>query len=154
MGLLKMPDGTTTAIIQGRFRSEINEISQYEPFLKGKVSLIKDEPVQDQQSFEAISISIKELGERIIQLAPNIPSDASIVLKNIKSNKFLINFVASNLNIGVQEKQQLLEMSSIQEKAEKILKQMNNELQILQLKDQIENKVKVDIEKQQRDYFL
>ncbi len=151
--LLKMPDGSTTAILQGRQRSILKELIQDEPHLEG---LIEQHPLKrtDAVEFKATISSITDIAKRIIELSPQIPSEAVMMLHNIKSDGFLLNFIASNLNVGMQQKQEILEITDIAEKADKILKQVDAELQMLEVKDQIESKVRGDIERQQRDYFL
>lgn len=152
--LLRMPDGTTTAILQGRNRFHLEAMLQEKPFMKGEISpLHYIDPVNNLE-FEALIASVLDLAKQIIELSPNIPSEAMVMLKNISSNSFLLNFIASNLSAKVHIKQKILETSDLTEKANLLLMQLNDELQLLELKDQIENKVRVDIEKQQRDYFL
>lgn len=152
--LLKMPDGTTTAILQGRQRFQLDKFLQKAPWLEAivvpKSHIFPDKKLE----FEALIASVLDLAKQIIELSPNIPSEALVMLKNIKSSSFLLNFIASNLGIKISKKQAILEIDHLAEKADTILRQMDNELQLLELKDQIENKVRVDIEKQQRDYFL
>ncbi|NNK90577.1 MAG: endopeptidase La [Saprospiraceae bacterium] len=151
--LLKMPDGSTTAILQGRHRSELIDLYQEDPHLEGHIRRIPMKTHEDVE-FKATVSSIKDIAKNIIELSPQIPGEAVMMLHNIKSDGFLLNFIASNLNTGMAEKQQLLEISDMAEKAEAILKQVDSELQMLELKDQIETKVRGDIEQQQRDYFL
>ncbi len=152
--LLKMPDGTATAILQGRRRFQLDQLLSIEPYMEGKISLIEEVAAEDNLEYEALISSIKDMAKQIIQLSPNIPSEAVVMLKNISNNSFLVNFIASNLGIKVASKQVILEINNQKEKAEAILEHMDNELQLLELKDQIESKVRGDIEKQQRDYFL
>lgn len=152
--LLKMPDGTTTAILQGKKRFAIGSLLKEDPFLEGKVNLLEYQLPTNQLEFEALISSILDLAKQIIELSPNIPSEAMVMLKNIKSSSFLLNFIASNLGSKIPVKQKVLEINDLRKKANTILEQMNSELQLLELKDQIENKVRGDIEKQQRDYFL
>ena len=152
--LLKMPDGTTTAILQGKKRFEIGDLIQENPYLIGKISLLEYVLPTNKLEFEALVSSILDLAKQIIELSPNIPSEAMVMLKNINSSSFLLNFIASNLGSKIVVKQSILEINNLKEKANTILEQMNNELQLLELKDQIENKVRGDIEKQQRDYYL
>ena len=152
--ILKMPDGTTTAILQGRKRFSLEELTQEEPFLSGKIKEISTVKATNKLEFSATVASIKDLAQQIIKLAPNIPSEASVMLKNIDNGAFLLNFITSNLGIDVPAKQQILEINDLSKKAEAVLMKMDNELQLLQLKDKIENKVRTDLEKQQRDYFL
>ena len=152
--LLRMPDGTTTAILQGRARFELTEMLEVEPFMKGKVQVLPTHDVKDEMRFQALVESVKDLAKQIIELSPNIPSEAVAMLKNINSKNFLLNFIASNLGSKTEIKQKILEIDDQNTKAEYILQQMDNELQLLELKDQIESKVRTDIEKQQRDFFL
>lgn len=152
--LLKMPDGTTTAILQGRNRCAIKNYTREEPYLEASVSVLEYEQVKNKLEFEAMVASILDLARDIIELSPNIPSEAMVMLKNINNSHFLLNFIASNLGAKINTKQKILEINDLEEKGSLILTQMHNELQLLELKDKIENKVRGDIEKQQRDYFL
>lgn len=152
--LLKMPDGTTTAILQGRKRFVLQEIFREDPYMEGYISPLEYLDAENKLEFEALLSSILDLAKQIIELSPNIPSEAMVMLKNINNNSFLLNFIASNLGSKIPVKQNILEIDHLGEKAETILEQMNSELQLLELKDQIEMKVRGDIEKQQRDYFL
>lgn len=152
--LLRMPDGTATAILQGRKRFHLEEVLQDQPYLEGKIRTIEYLKPKNKLEFEALISSVLDLARDIIELSPNIPSEANVMLRNINSSSFLLNFIASNLGAKVKIKQKILEIDDLREKANFILQQMNNELQLLELKDQIENKVRGDIEKQQRDYFL
>lgn len=152
--LLRMPDGTTTAILQGRRRFRLVEMLQETPFMKGRIELLDYIQPENKLEFEALIASILDLARQIIELSPNIPSEAMVMLKNISNPSFLMNFISSNLGSKISVKQNILEIDDLREKADTILRQLHNELQLLELKDQIENKVRVDIEKQQRDYFL
>lgn len=152
--LLRMPDGTTTAILQGRKRFSLLEMIQEKPYMRGKVEHLTHIDPENPLEYEALLSSILDLAKQIIELSPNIPSEALVMLKNINNNTFLLNFIASNLGAKIQIKQDILEIDDLKEKANTILMQMDSELQLLELKDQIENKVRGDIEKQQRDYFL
>ncbi len=153
--LLKMPDGTATAIIQGRKRIKVTKFVSDDPFLEGKIKVLKETPPDTKDlEYTAIISSIKDMAKEIIQLSPNIPSEAVVMLKNISNSSFLINFISSNLGIKVSAKQTVLEINDPGEKAKSILEHMDNELQLLELKYKIESKVRGDIEKQQRDYFL
>ncbi|MEL6924593.1 MAG: endopeptidase La, partial [Bacteroidota bacterium] len=154
MKLLKMPDGTTTAILQGRKRFYLDEMLADEPHMVGRISILEYEDVDNKLEFEALISSIMDMAKQIIELSPNIPSEAVVMLKNINNNPQLLNFIASNLSIKISAKQKILEINDLKLKAEMLLEHMDNELQILELKDQIESKVRTDIEKQQRDYFL
>ena len=152
--LMRMPDGTTTVIIQGKRRVQIGALTQSEPYLKAEVSSYPDLAFKEDKEYKAIIDSIKDISNNIINLSPNIPSEASIAIRNIDSSVFLIHFVASNLNIPVGEKQEILESVSPKERAHRVLEHVTKELQMLELKDQIQNKVRTDIDKQQREYFL
>ncbi len=154
MKLLKMPDGTITAILQGQGRFGLKNITQTDPFLIGQVETLEDIAPKDEREFKAITASIRDLAKQIIELSPNIPSEAAVILRNIDNNTFLLNFIASNLGVKIEVKQAILEINDLAKKAEMILEQMDGELQLLELRDQIENKVRGDLEKQQRDYFL
>ncbi|MFT7605047.1 MAG: ATP-dependent Lon protease, partial [Saprospiraceae bacterium] len=153
--LLKMPDGTATAIIQGRKRITVQEFVSDEPYLSGKTKVLDETAAEeDDLEYKALISSIKDMAKEVIQLSPNIPSEAVVMLKNITNSGFLINFISSNLGIKVSAKQVVLEINDPGEKAKSILEHMDNELQLLELKYKIESKVRGDIEKQQRDYFL
>lgn len=152
--LLKMPDGTTTAILQGRTRFSMEEMLGEHPLMTARVRTLGYVQPSNVLEYEALISSILDLAKDIIELSPNIPSEAAVMLRNISNHSFLLNFVSSNLNAKIQLKQQLLETDDLREKASLILQQLHAELQLLELKDQIESKVRGDIEKQQRDYFL
>ncbi len=153
--VLQMPDGNTTVIIQGKKRFEVAEVLTEKPYMTATVREAKEErPDPVNPEFLAIIESVKELALKIIKDNPNIPSDASFAIKNIQSNSFLINFVASNLSVDVDIKQELLEIPSLQERALAMLKYMNVELQKLELKNDIQSKVRTDLDQQQREYFL
>lgn len=152
---LQMPDGNTTVIIQGKKRFEFIEMLQEEPYLRARVKPFDKAPeIIDDKSFNALIQSIKDISIQIINKSPNIPSEASFAIKNIESPVFLVNFVSSNLNISSEDKQKLLEISDMLERANNVLESLTKELQLLDLKNQIQSKVKVDLDKQQRDYFL
>ncbi len=152
--ILKLPDGSSTAILQGRKRFGLVELLSEEPYLEAQIEVKEYEKVKKKMEFKAIISSIKKYAKQIIELSPNIPGEAGMILQNIKGENFLLNFIASNLGIKVPIKQSLLEMDDLLKKAETILENMDSELQLLQLKEKIEKKVRTDIEKQQRDYFL
>ena len=153
--VLQMPDGNTTVIIQGKKRFEVAEVLTQKPYMTATVREAKEiRPDQSGKEFLAIIESIKDLALRIIRDNPNIPSEASFAIKNIQSNSFLINFVSSNLNLDVKDKQELLEIADLQERALATLKYMNVELQKLELKNDIQSKVRSDLDQQQREYFL
>ncbi len=153
--VLKMPDGNTTVIIQGKKRFEVSQLVTTDPYLTATIKEVAEaRPAKDDKHFGAVIDSIKELAIDIIKDSPNIPSDAAFAIKNIESVPFLINFVCSNLNISVKEKQQLLEINDLQQRAMETLKYLNIELQKLSLRMDIQSKVESDISKQQREYFL
>lgn len=152
--MLRMPDGNTTVIIQGKKRFKIDEFTQTTPYLKAKVTEFNQQEKPSGKSFNALVSSIKDLASQIINQSPNIPSEATFAIKNIESPTFLINFIASNMNAGVKEKQILLEVPELQERANLLLQHLTKELQLLELKNDIQSKVRTDLDKQQRDYFL
>ena len=153
--VLKMPDGNTTVIIQGKRRFEIKSIVSEEPYLKASIEAVEESyPDKGNSEFKAIIDSIKEMALKIIQENPNIPSEASFAIKNIQSHAFLINFVASNMNLPVNEKQRILSIFDLQQSAIECLKLMNVEYQKLELKNDIQSKVRTDLDQQQREYYL
>ncbi len=152
--LLKMPDGSTTAILQGRKRFRLDEILSEDPYLIGQVTMLEYELPKNKLEFKALISSVRDSAKQIIELSPQIPSEAVVMLKNINNDNFLLNFIASNLGIQISHKQDILEINNLKDKASVILHHMDSELQLLELKDQIDSKVRTDIEKQQRDYFL
>ena len=153
--VLKMPDGNTTVIIQGKKRFKVAEVITEEPYMNATVREVAETtPGIPSEEFSAIIDSIKDLALQIIKESPNIPSEASFAIKNIESNSFLINFVSSNMNLSVEEKQELLETNDLQERALATLKYMNVEFQKLELKNDIQSKVHTDMNQQQREYFL
>ncbi|MBK8698898.1 MAG: endopeptidase La [Saprospiraceae bacterium] len=154
MKVLKMPDGSTTAILQGRKKIFIEDFTKYDPYFEVKAYFLEEAVPEDDMEFQAMHASITELSKKIIELSPNIPNEAMMMLQNIKSPAYLFNFIASNLNVNSTVKQELLEIGNLKEKGRKILEYLNQELQMLEIKDQIESKVRVDIDKQQRDYYL
>lgn len=153
--VLKMPDGNTTIIIQGKKRFEIQQIITEQPYLTAKVKDVPEaKPAIDNEEFSAIIDSIKDLSLQIIKDSPNIPTEASFAIKNIESDSFLVNFVSSNMNLSVKEKQELLEINDLKERALATLRFMNIEFQKLELKNDIQSKVQSDLNQQQREYFL
>ena len=152
--LIKMPDGGTTAILQGKKRFSLQKVTAEEPYFKGQILVLEEELIADDQSFDASVASIKDLASQIIQLSPNIPTEASIILKNIENPSFLIHFVGSNLNGELMEKQALLEMNDMRQRAEMLLKLLQKELQFVELKNKVTTKTKTELDKQQREYFL
>ena len=152
--VLKMPDGSITAILQGRSRIKLIQMDSIEPYMIARVrSDVYGLPTAKLE-FDAIMGSIRDLAEKIIKLSPNIPSEAVVMIRNIKSDTHLLGFISSNLAIDIVKKQELLEIDKIDSLANELFKMMHNEMQMLELKTQIDSKVRVDIEKQQRDYFL
>lgn len=154
--ILQMPDGSNTAIIQGKRRFEMRELVQSEPYIKAIVHAI-DNPVVipvDNGEFSALIASLKDLAVQIINKSPNIPSESAFAIKNIESPSFLVHFISSNLNVELVEKQKLLEVSDLKERADLVLSFLTKELQVVDLKQQIQNKVKTDLDKQQRDFLL
>lgn len=152
--LIKMPDGGNTIIIQGKKRFEISSFVSEEPYFKAAISLLPEDDITIVEDFEAYSATIKDLATQIIQLSPNLPSEASIILKNIESPSFLINFVSSNLNSDVIEKQNLLEINEVKPRAEKLIALLQTELQFAELKNKVATKTRTELDKQQKDYFL
>jgi ATP-dependent Lon protease len=152
--VLKMPDGSTTAILQGRRKYEIRNMVQDYPHMEISYDLINNQEEYDAVEFQASISSVRDVAGKIIELSPNIPSEAVMMLQNMKNENFLLNFIASNLNIDVSGKQDLLGERDPLAKAKKILKLINDELQLLEIKNKIANKVKVDIDQQQKEYFL
>jgi ATP-dependent Lon protease len=153
--VLQMPDGNLTIIIQGKKRFNIKNFISEEPFILASVNeLIEFKPEKDDKKFNATIDSIKDLALKIINDNPNIPTEASFAIKNIHSNSFLVNFVSSNMNISVVEKYKILEIDSLQKRALSCLKYMNVEFQKLSLKNDIQSKVRTDLDQQQREYFL
>lgn len=152
--IFRMPDGNTTVILQGKKRFQLREEVSTEPFLTARVEEFPREETPVGSSFEALVSSIKDMALRIIEQSPNIPTEANFAIKNIDSPSFLINFIASNMNIEVEDKQELLEETRMTERATLLLKHMTRELQMLELKNDIQSKVRVDLDKQQKEYFL
>lgn len=153
--ILEMPDNTTTVIIQGRQKFKITEWTQDKPYFKAKVTAIKDiYPDESDLKLEALSNSLKDLSLNIIKLSVNIPTEATFAIKNIENSKFLINFICSNTDISITEKQKLLEIIDIYERGTKLLEILSIEIQKLELKQDIQLKVKTDLDKQQREFIL
>lgn len=154
MKILKMPDGSTTAILQGRKRFKPELFQDNPKMLEASVQILEDNVPVDHVEFDAMASSIKDYAYKIIELSPNIPSDAKIMLENIKNKGFLINFIASNMNLDIDKKQEILSQNDYVLKARMVLDAMNSELHLLQIKNQIESKVRGEMEKQQKEYFL
>lgn len=152
--LLKMPDSGTTVILQGRSKFVVEEIINEGPFMRARIKLLPDVEPPDDPEFDALISTIKDLSGQIISMSPNIPTEAGAILRNIDKPDFLIYFIASNLNIGISEKQELLSIEDPKKRAIQVLRYLNTEYQMAELKSQIQSKVRTDIDKQQRDYFL
>ncbi len=152
--VLKMPDGNITAVIQGRKRFELDEMIETDPYYKAKIKdYVELKPYSDKE-FDALVSSVKDLALKIIDESPNIPNEASIAIKNIKSSSFVINFVSSNMSISMLNKQYLLEEIDLKKRAIKVLELLSKELQMLEMKNEIQSKVRTDLDQQQREYFL
>lgn len=151
---IKMPDGSTTVIIQGKSKCLIEKITTENPYFKANTKRIEDSPEPKDTDFEAHISNIKDLASNIIQQSPNLPAEAALILKNIERPSFLIHFVSSNLNTTVQEKQRLLEVSDIKERAVELMQLLQKELQFVELKNKVTNKTRTELDKQQREYFL
>ncbi len=153
--LLRMPDGNTTVILQGRKKIQINEMLQTEPYFKAKINAISDSVLNTADpEIAAIISNIKDAAGKIIKQSPNIPTEAGFAINNIESPNFLINFISSNISISNREKQTLLEINDLKQRSLQLLSLLNKELSILDLKTQIQNKTRNDIDKQQKEYFL
>lgn len=151
--MIKMPDGSVTIVIQGRRRIEIGEYIQSDPYFIARVTE-RPEDLPSVEQARALMFTLKEEAFRIIDLSPNIPSEAKIALENIESLSFLINFIASNLNLEVEDKQAILQIDDLQRRGEMVLQHLTNELQVLELSEEIQTKVKHDLDRQQREYIL
>jgi ATP-dependent Lon protease len=152
--LIKMPDGGTTIIIQGKSRFKVEVITSEDPYFKAKIKTITEGEVPKDTDFEASISQIKDLATDIIKLSPNLPSEASIILRNIENPAFLIHFISSNLNTGLKDKQKLLEKDKLDERAFLLLQVLQKELQFAELKNKVNEKTKSELDKQQKDYFL
>jgi ATP-dependent Lon protease len=153
--VLKMPDGNITVILQGKKRFAIDAVTTEKPYLKATIKEVEEKrPGKHDTEFQAIIDSTRELAIEIIKESPNIPSEATFAIKNIESQSFLINFVSSNMNLSVKEKQDLLMINVLKERALETLRFMNIEIQKLELKNDIQSKVRFDLDQQQREYFL
>ena len=152
--LIKMPDGGTTIIIQGRKRILIEQIITEDPYFKARIKVLEEEKIKGDVDFEAMVSSIKDLASQIVSLSPNLPSEAAIILKNIENPSFLIHFVSSNLSSDIKQKQELLVINNLKSRAEKLMQLLQTELQYAELKTKLTNKTRAELDKQQRDYFL
>jgi ATP-dependent Lon protease len=153
--ILEMPDGGTSVIIQGKKRFHIEEYVSDNPYFMAKIKELDDEmPEKSDKEFEAIVSSLKDNSLKIIQLSTNIPPEASFAVKNIESHSFLINFISSNSDVSTTDKQRLLETDDIKKRAIKLLEYLSRELQMLELKNDIQLKVKTELDQQQREFLL
>ncbi len=153
--ILRMPDGNVTVILQGKKRFEIGEVTEELPYIRATIKEVPEtRPDKGEKEFGAIIESVKELATQIIQESPNIPTEATFAIKNIESQPFLVNFVSSNMNLSVKEKQELLSINDLKDRALATLRYLNIELQKLELKNDIQSKVRFDLDQQQREYFL
>ena len=152
--LIKMPDGGTTIIIQGKVRFRIDAITEEDPYFKAAITALAEEPAPTDEDFNAYVANIKELASQIIQLSPNIPTEAGIILRNIENPSFLIHFVSSNLNTEIKDKQKLLETDQIRQRADLLMQLLQRELQFAELKNKVTAKTRTELDKQQREYFL
>ena len=153
--ILEMPDGTTTAIIQGKKRFQLEDILYDDPYHVGKILLKKEEELPENDAeYNAIAESLKEMAGKIVKYSNHIPNEAGFALKNIESMLFLINFISSNTDVDYRNKQELLEIDNLKQRAIKLLEILSKQVSLLELKNDIQKKVKMDIDKQQREYFL
>ena len=153
--LLKMPDGSSTVIIQGKRRFKMLEMTQTDPFMRAKVEVLKEQKFNTKnKELNMMFKSIKDLALQIIKDSPNIPSEAQFAIKNIDSPTFLVNFISSNMNADVAKKQDMLEEMDIKSRVMKVLEHLSLESQMLEMRNEIHNKVRKDLDKQQREYFL
>jgi ATP-dependent Lon protease len=152
--LIKMPDGGTTVIIQGRKRFRMQKLLMEDPYFRATVDVLTEEEVVEDDHFHATVASLKDLATQIVNLSPNIPSEAAIILRNIENASFLIHFISSNLSAELKEKQALLEINDLRERSEKLMGLLQRELQFAELKNKVTTKTKTELDKQQRDYFL
>ena len=153
--MLRMPDGSTTAIIQGKKRFEILNMVKVDPFFTASIKEFTEvRPDKKDKEFGALISSLKDLAMNIIKASPNIPSEASFAIKNIDSPSFLVNFISSNMNAEVLEKQKMLEVADLRERANLLLAYLTKELQLLEMKNEIQSKVRTEVDRQQREYFL
>ncbi len=151
---IKMPDGNTTIFIMGRMRFKVESYTQIDPYFAAQIKYLEDKFPVENAEFDALVASIKDHSERIAQQSPNLPNETSIVLRNIEQQSFLVHFVASNISAKLADKQALLEENDVQARAERLLQLLQSELQLVELKNEITNKTRADIDRQQREYFL
>ncbi|MEL6616581.1 MAG: LON peptidase substrate-binding domain-containing protein, partial [Bacteroidota bacterium] len=154
--LIKMPDGSVSIVIQGKRRFDLGEITQTDPYFRAKVTPIEEEEPADEDATELAARvrSIKELAVQIVNMSPNLPSEAAYAIRNIESPGFLVHFIASNLQIDVEKKQELLETLPLLERASLVLEHLEQEIRVLEISEEIRTKVKSDVDQQQREFFL
>ncbi|KPL20909.1 MAG: Lon protease, partial [Bacteroides sp. SM1_62] len=153
--ILEMPDETTSIIIQGKKRFQVDSFVSEEPYFVARTIPLSDvKPESKDREFEAIVGSLKDLSLRIIKLSSNIPPEASFAVKNIESSSFLINFICSNSDVDLKDKQQLLQESNLKTRGTRLLEHLSKEIQLLELKHDIQAKVKMDLDQQQREFML
>ena len=151
---IKMPDGGTTVIIQGRSKFSLDAVTTADPYFKARVTKIPEGETPKDADFEAHISNIKDIASNIIQQSSHMPAEAALILRNIESPVFLIHFASSNLNTTVQEKQKLLEITDIRQRAVELMHLLQKELQFVELKNKVTNKTRTELDKQQREYFL
>ena len=153
--IFKLPDGNATIIIQGKKRFQIDHIVEEKPYIKAAITEVADiKPEPNDKEFEATIESVREMAIKIIQENPNLPSEAAFAIRNINSDAFLINFISANMNATVLEKQAVLEIDELKERATEVLKYLHIDFQRLTLRNEVQSKARFDIDKQQREYFL
>ncbi len=154
--VLEMPDNSTTVIIQGRKRFKLDKMVLEEPYFTGKISVLEDvpPPADNTREFEAVVSSLKDLSLSLIKQSPNVPPEASFAIRNIENSSFLINYISGNSDISVQEKQRLLEIDDLKERGMRLVKYLVREVQLMEIKNDIQSKVKMDMDQQQREYLL
>ena len=153
--ILEMPDGSTSVIIQGKRRFEVAEYVEEFPYFKARVNLLEEVTTDaDTAEFNAIVGSLKDLSIKIAQYSSNVPPEASFAVKNIENSTFLINFICSNTDLKVDEKQSLLEVADLRERGIQAISYLVKEVQMLELKKDIQSKVKLELDQQQREYLL
>jgi len=152
--ILEMPDGSTSVIIQGKKRFKIEDLLTDKPYHVAKISPLEDSFDEPREEAEAVAATLKDLAIKIIKLSSNIPTEATFAVKNIESPSFLINFLASNSELNMEEKQKLLEMNNVVKRGLYLLEHLSKEVQMLELKSDIQSKVKTDLDQQQREFLL
>jgi ATP-dependent Lon protease len=152
---LRMPDGSTTVIIQGKRRFEIVQPTQTEPYMRSIVKMLEEKPFDKKnKELDVMIKTIKDMSLQIIRDSPNIPSEASFAIGNIDSPSFLVNFISSNMNADVNKKQEMLEELDMKKRVMMVLEHLSMEVQMLEMKNEIQSRVKKDMDRQQREYFL